>query len=93
MALANFSPALNMRSKLGMFYAKLIWVQTKLKKKAMIDYWIESHHFEEIAMGDKNPKNKVKDQKRKDQDKVDTARKAQESKDSKAVSPAKPGKK
>jgi hypothetical protein len=41
-------------------------------------------------MGDKNPKNKVKDQKRKDQDKVDAAKKVQDSKDSKTGAPAKP---
>jgi hypothetical protein len=42
-------------------------------------------------MGDKNPKNKAKDQKRKDQDKVDIARKTQAEKDAKATGTPKPG--
>ena len=43
-------------------------------------------------MGDKNPKAKAKDQKKKDSDKADAAKQAQALKDSKAA-PAKPGKK
>ena len=46
---------------------------------------------EEFAMGDKNPKNKAKDQKRKNQDKEDSARKSQEAKDAKATGTPKPG--